>query len=82
MDSNNRWHFNPFDKVQPLRQHENRQEQDLTRSQSLNELHQQQRQPVSVVLFDYAIYTLILDFFPWSTTCGSCMQGCSISHRR
>jgi hypothetical protein len=52
MDSNNRWHFNPFDKVQPLRQQEKPQQQDLPRSQSLNELQQQQRQPVSVRFFD------------------------------
>jgi len=68
MDSNNRWHFNPFDKVQPLRQQENLQQQNLPRSQSLNELGQQQRQPVSVRFFNCFIEAPILDFSSWSTT--------------
>jgi hypothetical protein len=68
MDSNNRWQFNPFDKVQPLRQHENPQQQDLPRSPSLNELRQQQYNPVSVTFFDYLIQALILDFSPCSAT--------------
>lgn len=63
MDSNNRWHFNPFDKVQPVRRRENPQQQNLSRSRSLYELQQQQRQPVSVIFFDCLIQTLILDFF-------------------
>lgn len=48
MDSNNRWHYNPFDQVKPLRQQKNdQQEQDLSRSQSLNELRQ--HRPVSII---------------------------------
>ncbi|CAF1445057.1 unnamed protein product [Rotaria sordida] len=49
MDSNLRWHFNPFDPIQPLRQNVNPQQQALVRSQSLSELQQQQHQPISFV---------------------------------
>ncbi|CAF2989315.1 unnamed protein product [Rotaria sp. Silwood2] len=49
MDSNIRWHFNPFDQVQPLRQNDNSQQQGLSRSRSLNELRQPQHQPISFV---------------------------------
>ncbi|CAF4912459.1 unnamed protein product [Rotaria sp. Silwood1] len=50
MDSNIRWHFNPYDQVQPLRQNENPQQQFLPRSRSLTELRQQhQHQPMPVV---------------------------------
>jgi hypothetical protein len=67
MDSNIRWHFDPFNNAQPLRQREYPQQQNLPRSQSLNELRQQLDQPVSVMFFCYIIQALILDFFSWAT---------------
>ena len=51
MDSKTRWQFNPFDQVQPLRQQENSQQQNLPRSGSLNEIREQQRRPVRVWIF-------------------------------
>jgi hypothetical protein len=63
MSSDNRWHFNPFDKERPLRQQE-----ALPRSRSLNELREQQRQPVSVTLLFYFVQAIILDSCSWSTT--------------
>jgi hypothetical protein len=49
MNSKTRWNFNPFDPIQPLKPHGNFQQQDLPRSQSLNELQQKQRQPVKMI---------------------------------
>ncbi|CAF3381804.1 unnamed protein product [Rotaria socialis] len=49
MDTNTRWHFNPFDQKQPLRQEENSQQKISSRSQSLNELREQRRQPNSFI---------------------------------
>jgi len=68
MDSNIRWHFDPFNNAQPLRQREYPQPQNLPRSQSLNELGQQPHQLVSVMFFCYIIQALISDFFSWTTT--------------
>jgi hypothetical protein len=74
MDSKIRWQFNPFDKVQPLRQHQN-----LPRSQSLNEIREQ---PVRIMCyFKCYIQTSILAFIVWSTTFGSCLPECSVSYR-
>ena len=49
MDGKSRWHFNPYDPTQPLRQHGNVQEQDFQRSQSLNELQPTEREIVSIM---------------------------------
>ena len=59
MDSKTRWQFNPFDKLQPLRKNEN-----LPRSQSFNEIREQQRQPVRIMLcFLYHIEGFIFRIF-------------------